>query len=131
MSPAAAATVKDRPYYVYEARADSGAVLYVGMTAHFGVRMTAHLYLSEWAPQAQTITLTRHVSEHGARAAEADAIRRLRPPYNQDHNPDASSPKRWETRRQRMAAEHAANPECRYHRHGCKPCADELNMVLG
>lgn len=120
-------------HFVYEAYDAQGRPLYVGFTSMLGARIAAHLGKAPWAHRVASWTATRCDGERQARAHERERIAELRPPFNQIGNPavDRKTP-HWATRRARMAAEHAANPDCAYHwRMGCEICNDELNVVLG
>lgn len=122
-----------RAHFVYEAYDEQQSPLYVGFTSRLGLRITDHLAAAPWARLVTSWKAVRCADVGSARAYEAERIAALRPPFNRLGNPDVKGQERaWQTRRARMAAEHAANPDCPYHwRLGCTICNDELNQVLG
>lgn len=125
--------MRGRAHFVYEAYDAQGSPLYVGFSSQLGGRIASHLNAAPWASLVASWKATRCETEGHARQHERDRIAELCPPFNLNGNPNLSLKKAsWVARRARMAAEHAANPDCTYHwRLGCEICNDELNVVLG
>lgn len=74
-------------YYVYVAWGmDRSRALYVGKTRAFHPRMAGHERQSPWFPYLRTMDLYAYSTEEQALIAEAEAIRDLKPEYNQVGN---------------------------------------------
>lgn len=69
-------------HVVYRALGCDGRVLYVGVTVNIFARMAAHRARSPWWGEADRIDWAGYDTRSAAEDAEAQAIRRHRPPWN-------------------------------------------------
>ncbi|YCK35166.1 hypothetical protein ACNF49_14085 [Actinomadura sp. ATCC 39365] len=77
---------------VYQYFGAGGALLYIGVTDR-GIRRThEHAESKPWWPLTTGCTIEHYPNRDEALAREADLIRRFRPPFNQQHNPDRGKP---------------------------------------
>lgn len=77
-----------RPISVYVYRDADGRPLYVGQSEDLPSRHMAHRMNADWFPDAASFKVLAVLSNRDeARAAEARAIRRLKPLHNIHHNP--------------------------------------------
>lgn len=74
-------------HYVYRLFDERGALLYIGCTSNVERRIPQHWTDGTGGHQSiHHYTSTEYPNRASARAAEADAIRAERPPFNRQHN---------------------------------------------
>lgn len=78
------------PTSLYVYRDTRGVVLYVGITSRGMNRSFEHAEAAPWWTYAATTSIQHYADRATALAAEAEAIRRFRPPFNKQHNLDWS-----------------------------------------
>lgn len=71
-----------------------GALLYVGITEHLGIRWNTHAKKQPWWPQVARQTVDWHETRALAEKAETAAIKAEQPKYNIIHVPKPPKPKR-------------------------------------
>ena len=76
-----------RPTTVYQYFDKMGRLLYVGVTDRGPERSHEHAATKTWWWHAAGCTIEHLPTREAALAREADLIRRLRPPFNLQHNP--------------------------------------------
>lgn len=81
-----------KPCTVYQYFGVGGQLLYVGITERGVRRAHEHADLKHWWELAVGCTLEHFATRDEALAREADLIRRFRPPFNQQHNPERALP---------------------------------------
>lgn len=78
----------DKPR-VYICRNGFGEVIYVGVTAFLRDRFIMHKSASPWWCEVQSVSSEgRAESRAAGQRLERDLIKRYRPRYNKQHNPD-------------------------------------------
>lgn len=77
-----------RPHTVYDLFDGDGQRIYVGCTVDLAARMVHHVR-QEYGSRIAYAVPVLVAARAEARALEAMRIRRLRPPLNKAHNPDA------------------------------------------
>lgn len=77
---------------VYQYFGTGGQLLYVGITDRGVRRAHEHAGSKDWWTLAVGCTLEHYDSRDEALEREADLIRRFRPPFNTQHNPERSLP---------------------------------------
>jgi hypothetical protein len=77
--------VRDGEHFVYRYFDAEGALLYIGLTWHFGERNQAHGWTAHWYHLAARHEIETFPDRATAEAHEQALIRRLQPPYNVKH----------------------------------------------
>lgn len=77
---------------VYQYFGAGGHLLYVGITERGVRRAHEHAGSKEWWALAVGCTLEHYGSRDAALAREESLIKKFRPPYNYQHNPERSLP---------------------------------------
>lgn len=80
---------EEKRFRVYYCRNAAGAIVYIGYTGGWKERKKAHGYATEWWPEVERVTFSPWLNRRNAQVREGQAIRRHRPRYNVQHNPDA------------------------------------------
>lgn len=94
---------------VYRIRDEEGALLYVGVTNHVGVRWNQHMLAQPWWSDVRALTVEWHDSREEALAAEKAAILAEQPKHNVTHLKVSRG--RWQGRRPQCAQQPPALPE--------------------
>lgn len=98
--------LSQKPHALYRFFDRTDAVLYIGITLDFPVRMTSHRREKPWWTLVEHITIEHFDTREEALAAETEAIRTEKPLYNVTHNelvlaPHLSTPTQDEIARAR------------------------------
>jgi predicted GIY-YIG superfamily endonuclease len=79
--------LRDAPHVLYRFFGGDGELLYIGVTVHMGIRLTAHERgRRQWWTAATRITLEHYPNRDSVLAAERAAIKAERPRWNVLHN---------------------------------------------